>query len=77
VQVAHSLVAAAGIVVEPMGVLMPPRACWHTKPTTVGIPAIGDCVVQVPFMGTHLLQWVVSAAGMDLLLGGTVVPERV
>lgn len=77
VQVAHSLVTAAGIVVGPMGVLMPPRAWQHTIPTTVGIPAIGDCSGRVASTAVHSLQWVLSAAGMELALSGTVAPDRV
>jgi hypothetical protein len=77
VQVAHSCMTAAEIVVGLMGVLMPLRPWWHTKATTVGIPSIGDWLTEVSSISVHLLQWVVSAAGMELRLGGTVAPERV
>lgn len=76
-QVEHSGVTAAGIVLGPMGVLMPPRAWLHTEPITVGIPAIKGWLVGVSLMSMQLLQWVVSAAGMELAFGGTVAPEGV
>jgi len=77
VQVAHSCVTAAEIVVEPMGVLMPPRGWWHTKATTVGTPSTGDWLAGISLITVHLLQWVMFAAGVELRLGGTVAPERV
>jgi hypothetical protein len=56
VQVVHSFVTAAGVVVSPIGVLVPLRACRHTEPTTVGISAIGNCMAQVSTVGMHSLQ---------------------
>ena len=67
---------AAGIVLGPMGVLMPPRAWRHTEPITVGMPAIEDCFGRVTSTNVHSLQWVMSAAGMELAFGGKVAPER-
>jgi hypothetical protein len=77
VHVVHRLVATAVIVVGPMGVLMPLRACLHTEPTTVGMSAIGNATAQVSESGMHLMQCVKSAAGMEVAFGGKVAPERV